>query len=118
MLFLVTLGNSLSQKWSASLEESWKCKANPAGALKTNRPFGDLRVTHEALRAHQRRLRAAVGGLILWEEQRVFGQHGDGSQHERHKQVHMDVVPGAVQPPAHKDVEKCVYRARGREATG
>lgn len=50
---------------------------------------------------HQRGLRAAVRVFVVGEEQGVFGQHGHGSQHERHKQVQMDVVPRAVEPPVH-----------------
>lgn len=67
---------------------------------------------------HQWGLSAAVCGFVVWEEQSVFGQHGHGSQHERYKQVQMDVVPRAVEPPvrtrthtrAQRNVEKCVYR--------
>lgn len=63
--------------------------------------------------SHQRWLRAAVGCFLVREQQRVFGHHGDGSQHEGHEQVQMDVVPRAVEPPARtwESVEKCVYRA-------
>lgn len=74
---------------------------------------GDQEEDEQMLVPHQRRLRAAVGGFLVREQQRVFGHHGDGSQHERHEQVQMDVVPRAVEPPARtwESAEKCVYRA-------
>ena len=54
----------------------------------------------EDRKSHQRWLCAAVCGFIIWEEQHVLGEHGHGSQHERHKQVQVDVVSSAVKPPA------------------
>lgn len=50
--------------------------------------------------SHQWRLHAAVCGFIIWEEQRVLGEHSHGSQHERHKQVQVDVVSRTMKPPA------------------
>lgn len=69
---------------------------------------------------HQRRLRAAVGGLVVREEQRVLGEHGHGSQHERHKQVDMDVVPRAVEPPAnaHTHTHRGMLRSVFTEGVG
>lgn len=71
-------------------------------------------MTTSEVESHQRWLRAAVDVFLVREQQRVFGHHGDGPQHERHEQVQMDVVPRAVEPPARtwESVEKCVYRAR------
>lgn len=48
--------------------------------------------------AHQRRLVRALRRST--EEDVVFGQHGHGSQDEGQEEVEVDVVPGAVKPPA------------------
>lgn len=37
--------------------------------------------------------------VLLGVEDPVFDEDGDGPQHERHEQVHVDEVPGAVQLP-------------------
>lgn len=49
-------------------------------------------------RPHQRRLVRALRRST--EECVVFHQHGHGSQDEGQEEVEVDVVPGAVQPPA------------------
>ena len=41
----------------------------------------------------------AVVAVLLSVEDPVFDEDGDGPQHERHKEVHMDEVSGAVQLP-------------------
>lgn len=41
----------------------------------------------------------AVVTALLRVEDPVFDEDGDGSQHERRKQVHVDEVPGAMQLP-------------------
>lgn len=41
----------------------------------------------------------AVVAVLLGIQHAVFNEDRDGSQDERHEQVHVDEVPGAVQLP-------------------
>jgi len=41
----------------------------------------------------------AVITFLLGVQNPVLNKHRDGSQHEGHKQVHVDEVPGAVKLP-------------------
>lgn len=41
----------------------------------------------------------AMVAVLLRVEDPVFDEDGDGPQHERHEQVHVDEVAGAVQLP-------------------
>ncbi len=45
----------------------------------------------------------AVVAVLLGIQDPVFNEHRDGSQHEGHKQIHVDEVPGAVKLP----VDRC-----------
>lgn len=45
------------------------------------------------------RVDKTVVAVLLSIQHTVFNEHRDGSQDERHEQVHVDKVPGAVQLP-------------------
>lgn len=55
--------------------------------------------------------KTVVAVLLLSIQDPVFNEDGDGSQDERHEQVHVDKVPGAVQLPvkAMEEVKSLYY---------
>lgn len=54
-----------------------------------------------------------VVAILLGIQHPVFNEDRDGSQDERHEQVHVDEVPGAVQLPVKTDIKvKSLYYTR------
>ena len=45
----------------------------------------------------------AVGSIVGGEEHGILDEVGQGPKDERHKQVHVDVVAGAVEPPGGRE---------------
>lgn len=55
----------------------------------------------------------AVGGIVGGEEHGILDEVGQGTQDEGHKQVHVDVVAGAVEPPGERECRAIGGRAGG-----
>lgn len=55
----------------------------------------------------------AVGGIVRGEEHSILDEVRQGTQDEGHKEVHVDVVAGAVEPPGERECRAIGGRAGG-----